>query len=436
MLAYAGWSGADHVLRVATGVAVSILLARHLGPEQFGVLNLVLSVVLIASAVVPLAADTVVSRELIAKPDRTDEILGSQFALRFAGVILGFVLSVSGVLFLRPDLDHALLIALLAGSSVLFLSAEPISVFLQTQLLANSIVSARLPALSIATLSRVAGISFGMPLWVFVACTTLEAALAAAGLVTAYAYLGRKVSNWRIDWHVMKRLLEDSWPLLASGIAIVLYMRLNVPLIASLSGDAEVGIYVAATRISEAWYFIPTIITAAAQPMILQAMNGDKPQFLLRLEQLYACVAWASIIIACVVSLFSGAIIAILFGPRFENAAPVLAIHAWAGVPVALGLASSQFLLARNLTRISMYRTFIGLLCNVALNILLIPPMGAIGAAISTLISYVVSVFSLWFFKSARSEFFRLLNALSPSAFLSTLRFLHATLKGQPAGIV
>ena len=100
----------------------------------------------------------------------------------------------------------------------------------------------------------------------------------------------------------------------------------------------------------------------------------------------------------------SGPIVSILFGNEFREAAPVLAIHLWASIAVFLGVASSQYLLIEQLQKISFYRTLIGLICNIFLNLILIPRMGAKGAAIATVVSYFVSVFGLIFFKSTRAH--------------------------------
>ncbi|GAB4230653.1 MAG: hypothetical protein Tsb0034_02660 [Ekhidna sp.] len=59
-----------------------------------------------------------------------------------------------------------------------------------------------------------------------------------------------------------------------------------------------------------------------------------------------------------------------------------------------------------NLQKISMYRTGVGALINVALNFILIPEYGAIGAAIATIIAkFIASYFSNAFFLKTRIYF-------------------------------
>ncbi len=61
--------------------------------------------------------------------------------------------------------------------------------------------------------------------------------------------------------------------------------------------------------------------------------------------------------------------------------ARVLAVHVWTVLFVALGVASSQYLLHENLTRIALQRTLAGVIVNILLNLLWIPRYGPVGAA-------------------------------------------------------
>jgi PST family polysaccharide transporter len=92
--------------------------------------------------------------------------------------------------------------------------------------------------------------------------------------------------------------------------------------------------------------------------------------------------------------------------------ASVLTIYIWAGVPVFLGVASSQYLINENLTKLAFYRTFIGMIINVILNIFLIPIYGINGAAFATLLSYALSVFAIGFFKNTRLQLRFMLNSI------------------------
>ena len=130
------------------------------------------------------------------------------------------------------------------------------------------------------------------------------------------------------------------------------------------------------------------------------------------MQKLYDILAWMAIAIAVPVSIFSLDIINIIFGNEFHTAAPVLTIYIWAGVAVFLGVASSQYLITENFTKLSFFRTFIGMVINVILNRILIPKYGIVGAAVATLISYSVAVFSIILFPKTEKQFFMMMKSI------------------------
>jgi PST family polysaccharide transporter len=97
----------------------------------------------------------------------------------------------------------------------------------------------------------------------------------------------------------------------------------------------------------------------------------------------------------------------------------VLSIYAWTTIPIFLGVASSQFLVAENLTKISFYRTLFGSIASIFLNLILIPRYGIKGAAWAVLISFVITVFSIFFFKRAVGHGLQLLRSLNPFRLIS-----------------
>jgi O-antigen/teichoic acid export membrane protein len=121
-----------------------------------------------------------------------------------------------------------------------------------------------------------------------------------------------------------------------------------------------------------------------------------------------------SVLIALPVTFLSEPIISILFGTQYSAAAGVLSIHIWAGVFVFLGVSVNNWFLAENLQIYSFYRTLLGCIANIALNLILIPKWGIQGAAVSTLISqFIVGYISLLFFAKSRYIFYRINRSLN-----------------------
>jgi PST family polysaccharide transporter len=176
-----------------------------------------------------------------------------------------------------------------------------------------------------------------------------------------------------------------------SSIAVMIYMKIDQIMIGQMLGNDAVGIYSAAVRISEIWYFIATAVAASVLPAILEAKKHSEGQYRQRLQGLFDLMTWMAIIVAFPVTFFATPLVTMLFGADYSEAGGVLAIHVWATVFVFLGVAGGNWFLAENQQLISLQRTALGAVVNVLLNILLIPMMGVVGAAWATLISYAIA---------------------------------------------
>lgn len=196
-----------------------------------------------------------------------------------------------------------------------------------------------------------------------------------------------------LDTPLAKSLVKESWPLILSGVTIMIYMRIDQIMLGEMVGNQAVGIYSAATRISEIWYFIPMAVVSSVSPAIFAAKQNSETLYVKRIKQLLRLMVLISLVIALPMSFLSGTIITILFGNGYAEAGQVLAIHIWASLFVFMGVATSPWFIAEGLTHLSLRRTLMGAITNVVLNLFLIPAYAGIGAAIATVISQAFASF-------------------------------------------
>jgi len=228
------------------------------------------------------------------------------------------------------------------------------------------------------------------PLIAFAWAGLTEIVVGAIGLVIVYQIKGHSIKAWQSNIVSAKSLLKDSWPLIFSGIVIMIYMRIDQVMLGEMVGNEEVGIYSTAVRLAEVWYFIPMTVVSSVFPSVVEAKAISEDLFYERLQRLYNLMALTAYIIALPVTFMAGWVIEILFGVAYSKAGPMLAVLIWAGLFVNLGVARSSFLTTMNWTRIHFMTVFLGSLINVALNYVLIPRYGGMGAV-------VASCFAYWF---------------------------------------
>ena len=389
----AGWLVAERVLSGVLAITVTAAVARHLGPTQFGVLSFALSAVLLFATLWTLGLSGLVVRELVREPGREAELLGTVMGLRIAGgiVALAAVLALVAVLG-RDDITRVAVVILMVGVLALY-TFDGIDYWLQAGVRSRHAVIARSLALAVASVVNVALIVIDGPLLAFAAAAALEYALGGMLLVVAYVRLGGHPARWQFRISTARALLTASWPLILSGVANAINLRVDQLMLGTMSGSDAVGTYAAAARLSEVWYFVPAAIAASVFPAMVRAHTGDRPSFDRWMTRLYDLMIALALPIAIVVSLLAGPLVAVLFGPEFEASGPILAVHVWAGPFVFLGAALSRWLIAEDRLKFSLARHGAGAVVNVALNLVLIPLYGGAGAAIATLVSYAVASF-------------------------------------------
>ena len=397
-----GWLLAEKALRLAVGLLVGGWMARHLGPEQFGLYNYSLALVALFSVLANLGLDSVVVRDIVRDPARRDATLGSAFLLKTAGGVLAVSASISASLLLDvADKRVPWLVALLS-LTLIAQAFDTVDLWFQSQLQVRFSVVARHAAfLAIAT-AKILLILSDAPLIAFAWAALGESVLAAITLVVAYRLNRYRLMAWRAELARMHELLAQCWPLFLSGVMIAIYMRVDQVMLGQLAGSTAVGTYSAAIILSELWYAIPLAIVASTAPLLAEARNADRAAYRRLLTMLLRWLTLASCAFAILVSLMSKPLVVLVFGGAYRDSGAILAVHVWTAVFVALGTASSQYLLHENLTRISLQRTLAGVTVNILLNLLWIPRYGPIGAAWAAVVAHAVA--SLFLFQSPASR--------------------------------
>jgi len=227
----------------------------------------------------------------------------------------------------------------------------------------------------------------------FASVYCLDAIVLAMGLIFVYFYNDENIFHWKWSFETSKYLLRDSWPLMFAGVVVSVYMKIDQVMIKEMLGAKEVGLYAAAVKLSEAWYFLPLAITSSLFPAIINAKLYQKEDYFQRLQKLYDLMVWIAVAIALPTAILSPWIVEFLYGNEYLESSSVLIIHIWSGIFVFLGVASGKYLLVENYIKKIFYRTFVGALLNIIMNYYLIGIMGIKGAALSTFASHFFAAY-------------------------------------------
>ena len=386
------WMMGEQFLRIIAGLFVGIWVARYLGPEQFGLFSYVLAFTAIFGGIAKLGLDGIMVRELVNHPEKRDTYLGTAFWLKILGAFIVMGLMAAIVPFTSNDATTNLFIFIIAAGLV-FQSFEVVEFYFQSQVLAKIVSICKVIQLALSSIIKIYLVLTEAELIWFVLVTAFDALSLAVSYFIAYQLRKNPTFYKHFDISIAKQLLKDSWPVIFSTIAVMIYMRTDQIMIKEMLGEYEVGIYSAAVRLSEAFNFIPMLITASLFPAILNAKNQSEELYKQRLQRLYTFMVWFAIAIALPMTFLSDWLILLLFGQAYQEAGQVLMIHIWAAIFVFLGVSFNKYLVAENLTKISLQRTVVGAIFNILLNLWLIPIYGVVGAAIATLLAQFIANF-------------------------------------------
>jgi O-antigen/teichoic acid export membrane protein len=212
-------------------------------------------------------------------------------------------------------------------------------------------------------------------------------------LASAIAFIRQRqsVAEFRFRSKLARDLLGRAWPLLLSGLASAVYLKIDQLMLGWLASYEASGIYAVAATLSEMWYILATVLTASIYPFLIRLKNTDENSYNSRLQQGYDLLFIAAFTLAVGTTLIAKPLVSVLFGPAFAAAAPVLMIHIWAAVFMFMRELFGKWLVIEDLYVYSFMTHLAGALLNVILNFVLIPHAQEIGAAVATVISYAAA---------------------------------------------
>ena len=422
LIANTGWLFVLRMLRLAFAFFVGIWLARYLGPERYGTLSYALAFVVLFSPLAHLGLNGPVVREIVNEPDRKYEILGTTFLLRLAGGIFCFAAASAAVLFIRPGDDLSWKLVTIIAFGLVFTPFESIDIWFQSQVRVKYAVYAKSAGLVLANLGKLYFILTAGSLIAFAWVAALETAVSAVALLLVYRYRGYLLSAWRFSLRRARSLLGISWPMILSGTLWMVYLRIDQVMLREMVSDEAVGIYSTAVRISEVWYFLPVIVSTSLFPELVKRKKTGEGSYRAAYQKVYDFLAWTSMPVVLGLSLLADPVIRFLYGEAYASGGVILAILIWSSPFAFMRELYGKWLVSEAMTKFFMLAHGSGALVNVLLNLYLIPRFGGEGAAVATLVSYMVGGYLICFTHPRT----RIAGVMMTKALVAPVRWLSA----------
>ncbi len=263
------WLGSDKFLRSGILFILTIFVAQYLGPEQFGILNYILSIIAIFYVFSSLGLEPIIVKKIVENKKNSNLILSTSLVIRLLGSFCCYLILF--VILKLINFDEKLLnYTLIIGLTIILKTTEVFFSYFHAKLLSKMIIISQFIGLFFLVFFQIILLITKSPLIYFFLSYLFEVLVISILITVIYFKKNNMLNFLKFKFKTAKQLLIKSWPILFSGIGIILYMRIDQIMLGSMINQKSVGIYSVAVRISEIWHFIPKIILISITPYLIQ----------------------------------------------------------------------------------------------------------------------------------------------------------------------
>jgi len=379
-------------------LVVILYLARYLGTVGFGKYCFVFAYLAFFGIVADLGLQPILVREMARDKSNIPKLIGNAFIIRSILTIFAVILSMIVISFMSYPTDTTTCVYI-AAFTVLFMS---FSDFYSTIFQANL----RMEYNQIAKLAFKV-LSAGLIIWIIFSkgsLTHIMIALVFSEMVkTSLNYVFSKKfvkPQFEIDFGLWKHLFKEALPIALSSVIWVIYFHIDVVMLSMMIGDAEVGLYSAAYKLSEPLSLIPYALVISLFPIMSASFKDSKERLITTYGHGVRYLLIITLPIAIGTTLLADKIIFLIYGAEFEGSTIALQILIWALVFTSINSVSLHLLVAINQQKLSTICITLCAIVNVILNLSLIPMLSYKGAAIATVVTKIVISGASFYFVS------------------------------------
>lgn len=384
------WAVLGKIVTLLSGLLVGIFVARYLGPKQYGLMNYVISYVCLFQTFALFGMDAIEIREESSPRLPIQIMIGTAFILKTVLGILFMLLVLVTSWQMEADKYTILLIAIYSFSILLnsfTVIRNYFTAIVQNKYVVKTEIFSTCFCMAIKVLLLLAKASL---IW-FVLTSTIDFALLAIGYYIAYRTKAGNFKTWSFDLNYAKFLLKESFPLMLTSAAVIVYQKIDQVMIGQMINKESVGFFSVASRFVEILIYIPMILAHTITPILVKIRDKSETEYLAKGQQFMNASIWCSLAIASTVSLLSYWIIRLTFGSDYMPAVAVLQIMAFKTVSVALSNTAGSMLVIEGLQKYAIFRDALGCIACISLNYIFLPRYGIIAAAIIAIASNVIA---------------------------------------------
>jgi O-antigen/teichoic acid export membrane protein len=370
------------------GFLVSMLVARILGVESYGLLAFAYSFALMCLVIPSFGFARLAVRELARKPSRAGLFLSTipvimwALSLPIAGICV-LVVWISSHSFERISIVIPVFFIMALQQHIEFVCS-----FYRAR---QNVAREALIRTTLAFLWAIAGAA------ILVAGFRLLPLVASRLVVTIFCLAWATVlirKDFRIHfkpfrWRYGKALLTLGASFAVFHIINMIFSALILVMLGFMRGDADAGYYSAADKIVTLLFVIPMSLAWAAFPVLSTLWVSSREGYFTTYRMTVRYLILMAVPFSVATYLLGDRAVTILFGTDFAPAVPVLKVLAFGMIPFFLIQINNVALIAMNKQATAIFATILGCLVAVISSALLVPGYGPLGSALSRTLAII-----------------------------------------------
>ena len=419
----ASWIIGIQIVKSLLGLVISMLTARFLGPSNFGLINYAASIVAFVTPIMYLGLNGVLVQEIVNTPEKEGEILGTSVTMTFLSSLLCVVGVISFAAAVNRGERETVIVCALYSTLLIFQSLELLNYWFQAKLLSKYASGVALFAYAVISGYKIYLLAAHKSIYWFALSNALDYMIIVIGLFIVYKRLGG--GRLRFNLSTARRLWGKSRYYIVSNMMIAIFAQTDRIMLKLMINDAATGYYSAAVACAGMTGFVFTAIIDSFRPLIFDDKKTDEIRYEKDMCRLYGIIIYLSLLQSLVITLFSGLIIKILYGAAYSASINALKLIVWYTTFSYLGSVRNIWILAENKQKYLWIINLSGALANVALNYILIPITGIMGAALASLVTQIFTNVIIGFIiRPIRYSNTLMLRALNPKEMTKAIKAL------------
>ena len=385
------WLLVSQIIASVCGFIWTILMARYLGVDKYGIFGFATSFTGILVILVDLGISTHIVRHIATDYDSAPKYLGNAIPLKVIFSVLCTVITLIALIIMNVD-ELVIKVTLLFTLEMIIKSY--VNLFNGSfqafekgkyQGIGNTILHLILLIFILIAIFTDLGL-YGIAISYILANTIV--------FVYEYIMLNKHVAKpkYELDKEFCKNITLFSIPFAVTGLLYTIYYSIDIVMLTNMVGTYATGIYNATYKLISVLTLFYSVYTAVIFPVMSRFYKNNESLFLISFEKSIKYLMLIIIPLAVATVFYSKDVMQLIYGHSYDGGSTVLSILIWTVCLLFISGACNTLLNA-SYKEVSVTKIYaIAAVFNVILNFIMIPHFSYDGAAITTVLSDILIV--------------------------------------------